>query len=183
MRIVAAFALPLAGALLWAAPASAQDTPAPAPTERIKQVIVYGDDPCPKGEADEIVVCARQSESERYRIPEELRREDPGSTRNEAWMSRIRSIEYVGRSGTQSCSPVGGGGFTGCFAQILAQAKAERGIGGSASWSDLVAAERAKRLSGIDAESEEVETRVKAEEAEKAQQPGAAPTPDRTEAK
>ena len=186
MKFFAA-ALPLAGALLWAAPASAQDTPAPAPTERIKQVIVYGDDPCPKGEGDEIVVCARQSEGERYRIPEQLRREEPGSTRNEAWTSRVRSIEYVGRSGTESCSPVGGGGFTGCFAQIVKQAKAERGIGGDASWSDLVAAERAKRLSGIDAESEDVETRVKAEEAEEVRQQSGAGTPasapDQTEAK
>jgi len=183
MKTFVAAALPLAGALLWAAPALAQEAPAAAAPERIKQVIVYGDDPCPKGEGDEIVVCARQSEGERYRIPEQLRREEPGSTRNEAWTSRVRSIEYVGQSGTQSCSPVGGGGFTGCFAQIVKQAKAERGIGGSASWSDLVAAERAKRMSGIDAESEEVETRVKAEEAKEAQQSGAASAPDRTEPK
>ncbi len=187
MKFVAAFALPLGGALLWAVPASAQEAPAPAPAaapaERIKQVIVYGEDPCPKSEGDEIVVCARQSEGERYRIPEQLRREEPGSTRNEAWTSRVRSIEYVGRSGTESCSPVGGGGFTGCFAQIVKQAKAERGIGGDASWSDLVAAERAKRLSGIDAESQEVEARVKAEEAKEAQpQTGAAPdSPDHTD--
>lgn len=198
MKIAAALALPLAGALLWAAPASAQDAPAATPAatggERIKQVIVYGDDPCPKSEGDEIVVCARQSEGERYRIPEPLRREEPGSTKNEAWASRVRSIEYVGQSGTQSCSPVGAGGFTGCFAQIVRQAKAERGIGGDASWSDLVAAERAKRLSGIDAESEQVEARVRAEEANEAQQqtgaenaesstPSPGSSPDQTESK
>lgn len=187
MKTFVTVALPLVGAILWIAPASAQDAPAAAAPERIKQVIVYGDDPCPKSEGDEIVVCARQSESERYRIPEQLRREEPGSTKNEAWTSRVRSLEYVGRSGTESCSPVGGGGFTGCFAQIVKQAKAERGIGGDASWSDLVAAERAKRLSGIDAESEQVEARVKAEEATQAQQQPAsgdsATAPDQTEAK
>jgi|GEM_PF-670140 len=157
--------LPLAAALLWSGPLQAQD-PAMGPSpERIKQVIVYGNDPCPVSSGDEIVVCARQEEAERYRIPEELRRGEPGTTKNEAWTSRVKSIEYVGRSGTQSCSPVGGGGFTGCFEQIARDAKAERKQFGSASWADLVAAERAKRLSTIDEDSEEIEARVKAEEA------------------
>ncbi|MCB2015085.1 MAG: hypothetical protein R3E11_12745 [Sphingobium sp.] len=159
-----AIALPLSAVLLWAVPAAAQETPAGPAAERIKQVIVYGNDPCPVSSADEIVVCARQDESERYRIPEELRRGEPGTTKNEAWTNRVKSIEYVGRSGTQSCSPVGGGGFTGCFEQIARNAKAERKQLGSASWADLVAAERAKRLSTIDEDSEEIEARVKAEE-------------------
>lgn len=147
------------------APASFAQSPQQGPDDsRIKQVIVYGNDPCPVGEADEILVCARQDEKDRYRIPKELRREEIGSTKNEAWTSRVRSIEYVGASGTQSCSPVGGGGFTGCFSQIARQAKAERAAMGDKSWSDLVAAERAKRLGTIDADSEQIEARVKAEE-------------------
>jgi len=158
-------ALPLAATLFWAGPVQAQETTAGPANERIKQVIVYGNDPCPVSSADEIVVCARQDEAERYRIPEQLRREDPGSTKNEAWTSRVKSIEYVGRSGTQSCSTVGGGGFTGCFEQMAREAKAERKQMGSASWADLVAAERAKRLATIDEDSEEIEARVKAEEA------------------
>ncbi|MGD9811512.1 MAG: hypothetical protein AB7U35_09295 [Sphingobium sp.] len=152
------------------APAVAQETQAGPPAEKIRQVIVYGNDPCPKSEGDEILVCARQDEKERYRIPENLRGEQPpGSTANEAWTNRVKSIEYVGRSGTESCSPVGAGGFTGCFNQIAAAAKAERKQMGDASWADLVAAERAKRLSTIDEDSEEIEARVKAEEKAKAE--------------
>ena len=48
---------------LWGLPAQAE------PPQRITNLLVYGDDPCPKGEGDEIVVCARRPESERYRIP------------------------------------------------------------------------------------------------------------------
>ena len=153
-------------ALASAAPALAQTGPA---EPRVKQVIVYGDDPCPKGEGDEIVVCARQGEKERYRIPQELRGEEIGSTKNESWASRVRSVEYVGASGTQSCSPVGGGGFTGCFSKIAREAKAERAAMGDRSWADLVAAERAKRLGTIDKDSEEIEAQAKAEEKAKAE--------------
>lgn len=153
---------------LMAAPALAQqaDKPAGPPPggEKLNLVIVYGDDACPTSTGDDIVVCARKDESERYRIPEPLRG-DPNAPANQAWAERARSIEYVGKSGTESCSPVGAGGFTGCFEQIAAAAKAERQQADNVSWKDLVAAERAKRLSKIDAEAEAVERQVKAEEA------------------
>ncbi len=107
---------------------------------------------------------------DRYRIPPELRT-DPNDPKVQSWLNRAEAIEYVGKSGTDSCSPVGGGGFTGCFQQIARNAKAERkALMGSASWADLVAAEREKRLSVIDADSTKIEARVKAEEvAEQAQ--------------
>ncbi len=162
-----------------AIPAHAQTGPA---EPRVKQVIVYGADPCPISEGDEILVCARQGEEERYRIPKELRREEIGSTKNESWTSRVRSIEYVGASGTQSCSPVGAGGFTGCFSKIAREAKAERKAMGDKSWSDLVAAERAKRLGTIDADSKEIEAQAKAEEKAEANAAAAATAPA-TEAK
>lgn len=168
--MLARLMFPTAAALMTLAavqPVQAQEQAGPS-NERIRQVIVYGDDPCPKSEGDEILVCARHEEKERYRIPEELRGEEPGSTKNEAWGSRATSIEYVGRTGTESCSPVGAGGVTGCFNQIAAKAKAERKLSGDRSWADLVAEKRQERLSKIDAESEEIEQRVKAEEAAKA---------------
>lgn len=176
--------LTLGLAALLAQPSFAQ-APQQGPDDtRIKQVIVYGDDPCPVSEGDEILVCARQDEKERYRIPQELRREEIGSTKNEAWTSRVRSIEYVGVGGTQTCSPVGGAnGFTGCFSKLARQAKAERAAMGDRSWSDLVAAERAKRLGTIDADSDEIEARVKAEEKAKAEAAAAAKAAEGTEAK
>lgn len=146
-----------------ASPALAQEAAAPA--ERVKQVIVYGEDPCPTSEGDEILVCARLPDNDRFRIPQELRT-DPNDPKTQSWALRAQSIEYVGREGTQSCSPTGAGGFTGCFQQIAQQARAERrALMGDATWADAVAAAREKRLSGIDAESEEIEARVKAEEA------------------
>lgn len=51
------------------APAQAQ---AEAP-DRVETLVVYGDDPCPVEEGGGIVVCARKPESERYRIPKDLR--------------------------------------------------------------------------------------------------------------
>ncbi|HEX7782470.1 MAG TPA: hypothetical protein VF509_06660 [Sphingobium sp.] len=159
------------------APALAQESagpPAPKPGgEKVNLVIVYGDDACPQGNGEDIVVCARKEEQERYRIPEPLRG-DPNAPANQAWGERARSIEYVGKSGTQSCSPVGAGGFTGCFAQIAQMAKAERQQADNVSWNDLVAAERSKRLAKIDADSEAIEQRVKAEEAAKAKANAAA---------
>src|SRR5687767_6570543 len=105
---LALFAAPLA---LLAPPALAQD----APGERVNQVIVYGDDPCPQSSAEEITVCARKDESERYRIPEVLRG-DPQNPKNEPWTERVEAYETVGAQGIASCSPVGVGGATGCLA-------------------------------------------------------------------
>lgn len=173
-RGIITLSLPLAGLLTAMSPAAGQDKPVGPPAEKIKQVIVYGNDPCPASQGDEIVVCARQDEKDRYRIPKDLREEPLGSTKNEAWTSRVRSIEYVGETGTESCTPVGGGGFTGCFQKIAAQAKAERAQTGDKSWAGLVAAERAKRLSTIDKDSDEIEARVKAEEKEAARKAQAA---------
>ncbi|BBD99081.1 hypothetical protein SAMIE_1025820 [Sphingobium amiense] len=131
--------------------------------EKVNIVIVYGEDACPQSQGGDIVVCARKGEEERYRIPEPLRG-DPNEPSKQAWGERVRSMEYVGRSGTESCSPVGAGGATGCFAQLSRLAKAERQAADNASWKDLVAAERAKRLSTIDADSKAIEARVQAEE-------------------
>ena len=101
-----AFALLLAP-LAFPAPASAQD-----PGEKVNQLIVYGDDPCPPSTGEEITVCARKDESERYRIPEILRG-DPDNPKNEPWTERVQAYETVGATGIASCSPVGSGGATG----------------------------------------------------------------------
>jgi transcriptional regulator of nitric oxide reductase len=155
-------------------PAIAQ--PASSTTEKVNIVIVYGEDACPQSKGDDIVVCARKGEEERYRIPEPLRG-DPNMPSHQAWGERVRSMEYVGASGTESCSPVGAGGTTGCFTQLARLAKAERQAADNASWKDLVEAERAKRLSTIDADSKAIEERVKAEEKAEQEQKGTPPQP------
>jgi hypothetical protein len=119
-RLSLTLAVPMA---LFSSPAFAQEGP---PAERVNQVIVYGDDPCPEGDGDTIVVCARMAEDERYRIPSNLRA-DPNNPRRESWTSRVQSLERVGRFGTDSCSPVGLGGFTGCTGDLVAGYRAETG--------------------------------------------------------
>jgi hypothetical protein len=144
--------MPLA---LFAVPAAAQDE-APAANERINQVIVYGDDPCPTGDGDTIVVCARLDEDERYRIPPNLR-SNPNDPRRESWTSRVQSMERVGRYGIQSCSPVGLGGFTGCTADMMAGFRAEQTANTRDDWTNAVEEARRRRVAGFEAAAEEEE--------------------------
>lgn len=102
------------------APASAQA----GNDVQIAEVIVYGDDPCPRSTESEVVVCARKPESERYRIPERFRESGPRQVR-ESWVARAKSFEYVGQTGTMTCSAVGPGGHTGCLQNMIDRAKAE----------------------------------------------------------
>lgn len=112
-------------ALVAPAPALAQNN------SKISEIIVYGTDPCPRSTDDEVVVCARKPESERFRIPEKLR---SGGTfqQRQAWANRATAFETYSRTGINSCSPVGAGGFTGCTQQLINQAfkeRAEEGAG------------------------------------------------------
>ena len=130
----------------------------------MSQAIVYGEDACPTATGDEIIVCARLPERERYRVPEIFRGGDLLSPKNEAWANKVVALERVGRFGTDSCSPVGLGGFTGCTQDLLAGAKAERIATDKTNWEAMIADERAKRLGGIDAAAAEVEAAVVADE-------------------
>ncbi len=115
---LAATAALAAGLGTLSAPAAAQDA------DRISEIIVYGNDPCPRSTDDEVVVCARKPETERYRIPERFRSSGPRQTR-EAWANKARALETVGATGINSCSPVGPAGFTGCLTQVIQQAREE----------------------------------------------------------
>jgi len=112
-------ALGLAGLIAPAAPAVAQNA-------KVSEIIVYGTDPCPRSTDDEVVVCARKPETERFRIPEKLRKGGSLQSR-QAWAVRAKSFETVGATGINSCSPVGPGGFTGCLNQVIKQAFNDRG--------------------------------------------------------
>lgn len=157
-----------ATAFMLSMSAQAQQGEGPSvPDEKINQLIVYGDDACPESKGDEIVVCARMDEADRYRIPSSLRT-DPNDSRNQATSERIKSYEYVAASGTMSCSPSGAGGFTGCGLAEINKAYAEKAQDPGITFGRLIAAERAKRMAGIDAEAAEVEERVKAFEQDRA---------------
>jgi hypothetical protein len=142
------------GLALTSSPAAAQG----AGEERVNTLIIYGDDQCPVSTGEEITVCARLDEGERYRIPESLREsENPA---NESWASRVRSFEAVGDFGPLSCTPVGAGGELGCTAKMIEAAYAEKAGGSNVRFAELIAQARAERLSTIDEEAAATQARV-----------------------
>ena len=154
----------ISAAIFAAVPAMAQEVEGPQPgDEKINQLIIYGDDPCPQSKGDEIVVCARLEEADRYRIPKELRSVS-NDVRKEAWAQRAKSYEYVAATGIGSCSTAGIGGFTGCGISDINAAYAEKAQDPGLVFGRLIAEARNKRLAGIDAEAEEIEDIVLAEE-------------------
>jgi hypothetical protein len=108
-----------AGFAALPAPAVAQSAPT------VAEIIVYGNDPCPRSTDDKVVVCARRPEAERYRIPPKMR---PSGTpqQMESWAVRSKNLETVGATGINSCSPVGPAGYTGCLIKVIQEAKGER---------------------------------------------------------
>ena len=106
-------------------PALIAPTPALAQKSKVSEIIVYGTDPCPRSTEDEVVVCARKPEADRYRIPERYRQSGTRQQR-ESWANRATAFETYGRTGINSCSPVGPAGFTGCTQQLIYQAFKER---------------------------------------------------------
>jgi hypothetical protein len=113
-------ALTVAGAYAGSpAPANAQAQP------NVAEIIVYGDDPCPRSTDDQVVVCARRPETERYRIAPNMRQS--GTTQQmQSWGVRSKNLETVGATGINSCSPVGPMGYTGCLERVIKEARGER---------------------------------------------------------
>ncbi len=106
--------------IAFAAPAAAQN----AAQNGI--LTIYGNDRCPtNADGDEIVVCVRRPEGERFRIPQELR-ELEITPENQAWAVRQESTLRAGESGIGSCSAVGIGGMTGCYGQAADANRADR---------------------------------------------------------
>ena len=87
--------LSLGAAALGVAALIAPAAPALAQNGKVSEIIVYGTDPCPRSTDDEIVVCARKPETERYRIPERLRQGGSLQSR-QSWAARARTFETVG---------------------------------------------------------------------------------------
>ncbi|MCY7280114.1 MAG: hypothetical protein LH610_04320, partial [Sphingomonas bacterium] len=79
--------LSLGGVALSLAALIAPAAPSLAQNGKVSEIIVYGTDPCPRSTDDEIVVCARKDERERYRIPERLRQGGSLQSR-QSWAAR-----------------------------------------------------------------------------------------------
>ncbi|HLZ78779.1 MAG TPA: hypothetical protein VKQ09_05515 [Sphingomonas sp.] len=131
--LLAAMALPLAArAEPPAANAAATANPiatADASETKTINIVVYGNDACPTGKGDEIVVCAREPESERYRIPKRFRGKKVQAAPGNSWNNKVRSTEDASRMAAglpDTCSAVGSGGQTGCFQHFQTQARLQR---------------------------------------------------------
>ena len=87
---------------------------------KLATMVVFGNDPCPRSSEDEVVVCARQPESERYRIPKQFRGKRYNAARDGSWAGTAKVLEYVSSRGLPgSCSFNGSAGQTGCFRRFM----------------------------------------------------------------
>ncbi len=99
--------------------------PAPAVAQQTSsEVIVYGNDPCPRGSNGAVVVCKHRREEERYRLPQNQRSDGPRQEL-QSWANKAQEINQTGNTGPMSCSAVGPGGHTGCLIQEIKRAKQE----------------------------------------------------------
>lgn len=118
--------------LTLAAPAQAQRdedmSQSSTPPEKTSILVTYGDEPCPEAQGDEIVVCAQQPESDRYRVPKPLRHKDEDVVAGGgSWASKVEGYDDIARvTRPNSCSVVGSYGFSGCTAAALRQWFEER---------------------------------------------------------
>lgn len=99
-----------------------------SPPERISFLVTFGEDKCPEATGDEIVVCAPAPESDRYRIPKDLRKDEEAAVSGgSSWTSAVESLDSYSRAILpNSCSVNGSNGFTGCTRAALEQWHAER---------------------------------------------------------
>ena len=141
-------------------PAAAQD----AGGDKVRMVIIYGDDAAPLPEGDEILVVGVLPEEERYRIPEGLRTSDDPD--NIAWARRVERFDFVGDFGILSCSPSGSGGITGCTQELIDAAYDAKRNSADVRFGQLIEAARAERLADIDADAAAEQERVEAIERE-----------------
>jgi hypothetical protein len=121
------FARFLVAAALIAAPALAQDKPqagggAEGPPKRVRSILLYGDQQCPKAsDPNEIVVCSTSGDSP-YRIPKQFRDKPAEGPPGQAWSQRMNSVVDDAKVGLPgSCSPVGSAAQTGCTMKLLQQ--------------------------------------------------------------
>lgn len=72
---------------------------------------------CAEGAGEEIVVCGRRVDPERYRVPPQLRDRgfDPKGSTQSVSRERNALMDGTDSSSLGSCSTVGPGGMTGCL--------------------------------------------------------------------
>jgi hypothetical protein len=120
LRKLALAGVTAAAAMLAAAPAQAQNA------AQNGVLLIYGNDKCPTNDnGEEIVICQRLDESERFRIPKTLRDQAGPPQQTQSWAARAPDALEAGRTGVGTCNTVGAAGGTGCFVRNATRAKAE----------------------------------------------------------
>lgn len=133
-RATIAVLILLGGAATSPLPAQTMLKPAPTDTSlpRQKLVTVYGTDACPKQtDPDEIIVCSRRPDEERFRIPPTVRTDIKPDGAFEGGNRKALLGDASGSAGGSigSCSAVGPGGGIGCNQAMQNQYRAERKAG------------------------------------------------------
>ncbi len=97
--LIAALALaPLAAASAQdKAPADPQQVASTNPPQRVRSVLLYGDQPCPKADPGEVVVCSREDANEQYRIPKAFRDAPKKTPPNNSWVNKAAIIDETSR--------------------------------------------------------------------------------------
>lgn len=115
-----------------AAPGAMKPKPVEAPGEVSRNapingvLTLFGNERCPTdNNGNEIVVCVRRGAEEQFRVPKELR-DLQVTPENESWAARASDTLNAGTgvNSIGSCSAVGAGGATGCFAQRVRENRA-----------------------------------------------------------
>lgn len=96
----------------WIAPAAAQ--------ERVLQV--FGEDKCPAN-----TICVRAPESERFRIPKDLRKATLTPSQ-QSWATRQQVVMDENRAGPSGCDTAGNQGWGGCFGEEMRKAREEAAL-------------------------------------------------------
>ena len=100
-------------------------SPLAAPLRALAQdriLTIFGEDKCPEN-----TICVRAKESERFRIPKDLRQDAIIAPNRQAWAAKAQATLDAGsKSGTGSCTAIGPGAYTGCFVEQARAGKAER---------------------------------------------------------
>ena len=118
-KLVLALGAPAAAMFALATPASAQS--------QQLEVVVFGDDPCPRASEDEIVVCKRRPEAERYRIPQEYRSTSPDTDpARQSWAARVQYLDSQNATGIPQCTAVGPAATQGCLQKEIDESVARR---------------------------------------------------------
>jgi hypothetical protein len=103
---------------------------APAAAQTQDRIIdVYGDEKCPASNGQQIVVCRRHSKDEQFRIPKDLRDQEPAPQARGGNVGAVAAVNSTGGTGTMqvnSCNAIGAGVNAGCDKQRNANWKAEK---------------------------------------------------------